>query len=699
MHEHTAAIAILEPAIAEEIDPRREVEGRIALGVARQLLMDAEAEPTYRIALERSREQLGEHDPLTARLCWELGSMRHDEALLERAAAIWVACAQPAWAMRVRAFAAMARGEDTAGAAYVAAVEALALAIGEVPALVDVLIEAALVNPDQAHALRERAIKIATETTGQGSQRTADALWTLAIAERDVSILERARARLAPEDTFASARLLHMKALFLDEVDREAALRTREEYLLLREASVGFADHSLVPLVAEIKAGWEALGRQDEAEAFLVRCRSRTTADSWVYRNLTYSIAHLYEAQNRRADLATLWRDFLAAREAACAPGSPELAEARAIVERQRTHATTGRPPVAGPTSVQDTSGVLAFANQMMMRGDPRGELTIVHQHLHGRADDPTLLARERELFDRHREHLLGPLAPEAVVWHLGYWDRVELDLRADPQAALLRSVLAHPSAERLRELVVTLAFIEGDYPQQGSNAAAAITILGEQPRPALRSLALVAKAIVHANGFAWTEGCTHRDTQLWMALPNLERLHLGGVDLVHALAHPAIAHLTLDDRPICSGGAWDLPALRSLDWSLAGSTTGTTTDTELALVDPVWTHPLPALRDLTLRGSFVECEGALDREDVGARLATLERLLVPVTVFGDDPIHALRGYAPQLRHLARLVVTGAELADPRIERLRRELPNLTITDQSEFDRAVIRLDRLDQLA
>jgi hypothetical protein len=714
MHEHGEAIVVLAPAVEREPDPRREVEARIALGVARQLLVHPEAEATYRHALERSRTALGEHDPLTARACWELGSMLHDEALLERSAEIWIACAQPAWAMRARAFAAMARGDDTAGAAYVAALDALDLAIGDHPSVVDVLIEAALANPTRAHELRERAIRIATETTGAGSQRTADALWTLALGERDVTILERARAELDPSDTFAVARLLHLKALFLDDTDREAALRVREEYLVMREAAVGFADHSLVPMVAEIKAGWEAIGRPAEAEAFLYRCRARATADSWVYRNLTYSIAHMMSAQRRRDELAALWSAFLAAREAACAPDSPELAEAREIVARQLAELA---PPRAAPlrktiegvgplgakavreaiakTTSPDAEALLVLADQLTQRGDPRGELIVVQHQLRVFRDDAALLARQRELLDTQRDALLGPLADDAVRWQRGYWDRVDLDLRADPTAETLRAVLAHPSATHLRELHVTLAYIEGDYPQQGSNAPAAIAILAEAVRPTLRALSLIEKAIDHAEGFAWSEGCTHASPPLWIALPNLERLHLGGVDLVHAIAHPRLTHLVLDDQPICSGGDWDLPLLESLDWALYWTTINNPTDCEFTTVDPVWRQPLPSLRDVTLRASFYDCDGSIERPEVRDRIAKLERLLLPASALEDDPVDLLRRNVQHLRHLSRLLVTAADPDDPRAVRLGRELPCLTLTAKSEFNRADIGLDRL----
>jgi tetratricopeptide (TPR) repeat protein len=687
------AIAVLEPALATA-PPRSRVEGTIALGVA--LARTGERERAAAVLAEalESANGLGSADPLLARACWELGALRRDEALIGRAAERWIACAQPAWALRARAHVAATRGEAAAPALYAEAVAALDLAVGDQPALVEVLLEAATLAGPQARRLRERAIALATATAGPGSPLAIDAWWAHAIAERDPDLLSLARASVA-EDPLAEARIVELTATLAGS-ETEAGLRLRETALELRERALGIDHPSLVPLVAELKASWDALGRA-RAEGFLRRCRNRAHPASWVYRNLTYSIASLLEVQGRGAEVAALWREFLTRREETCAPGSPEVVEALQIVAMQRARAASSSParsgrrgsiepvasdPAAGP-------GVPPRADARPARPDSadlRRALVAIHEGLRATPDDPVLRAREADLLRDHRAELLGPLEPSMVRWRLGWFERVLLDLRDDPDAAVLRATLAHPSAARLRELRVLVGYLEGDYPAQGSNAATVLAALAERARPALRSLSLIQRVVTTGEGYLWSEGCRHVDPTIWNALPGLLRLHLGGFDLVHAIAHPRLEELVLDDRPICAAGRWDLPALRRVDWDLHGATLGRLADTELDVIEPVWTQPLPQLRELVVRGSFYAGD-ALRRDELQARLATLDVLQLPASALDDDPIASLRRHTRQLRHLSRLVVPGVDAGDPRLDRLLRELPNLEVPPASETPR------------
>jgi hypothetical protein len=94
---------------------------------------------------------------------------------------------------------------------------------------------------------------------------------------------------------------------------------------------------------------------------------------------------------------------------------------------------------------------------------------------------------------------------------------------------------------------------LEGEYPQQASNARAVIDVLAEQPRR-VRALALIQQAVATPEGLPWNAGCAHDEPVLWSRLPHLAQLHLGGIDLVHSIEHPTLAHLVLDDRPIRDG-------------------------------------------------------------------------------------------------------------------------------------------------
>jgi hypothetical protein len=669
----------------------------LALGTAHQHLGDAdEARVAYQAALDAAAVLGG--DPLVARASWALGYLASvagiasvasaggvggdgDEALLERAATVWNACAQPAWAMRVRAFVAARRDAEHGRLLYADALAALEAALGEHPLLVEVFLEAAtFAQGTAARELRERAISIAINTLGP-VPLAADAWWQHAIAENDIRVLTRARETVRG-DALGEALILYTTAAFAERVgDVEKALRLREESLVFRERALGIEAPPLILLGAEIKAGWEALGRLDEAEAFLRRCRDRVAPETWVYRNLTYSIAQMIAG--RPADVATLWREFLARREAACGPGSPEVIEAAQIVA---THVGVQHEAakIAEVRAVRDRIAdnpdaidpYLVLAKELTRRGDPRGDLVVIQHCLRTTPDDATLLERERALLAEHRHDLLGLLEDGTVQWHLGFWKRVELDLRYDVEARMLRAVLGHPSAGYLRDLELALAYVEGDYPEQGSNAPAVLGVLAEWHRPTLRSLALIQKGGSDRAGFTWTSGCAHEPARLWSALPNLKHARLGGVSMFHGIAHPRIERLALIDRPLCDEATLDLPALKRLEWTLDGSTLGTAIDVEFSTVDPVWTQPLPTLRELVLAGSFTECGDWLARPEVRARVKQLERLTISASAFEDDPVDALRHHAEALQHLRRLTVTDAE-PDPRIGRLQQHLPKL----------------------
>lgn len=726
LHEHALAVAALEPALARETNRRLEVEGRIALAVAKHRLGHPDAELALRAAADRAVALVGPRDPLTAQAYWELGSTTRDEQLLEHAAQIWNAYAQPAWAMRARAFIALIRN-DSAGAAvaYASAIAALDHAIGDSVALIDVLLEAALVNDRPAASrLRERALRLAQTLTGPGSQRTANVWLEHTLAEDDLALLDRAIASVGT-DAAAAGRLALMKAVVLDKQgDASGALRAREQYLAFREQEIGADSQDLVPLIVEIRSGWEARGRADEAEAFLYRCRERTRPEGVAFRNLTFSIARLLAARGRHAELAPLWRSFVAAREAACPANSPAVIEARDIAKAQLAAAAAdsvglssittapfgrpGRPPTTAPSGphgaidgaaesssrallddrirrdVESIEPYLLLAEELTATGDPRGELIVVQHCLRTTPDDPKLTARERQLLADHREALFGTTPSDAVRWHLGFFERLSLDLRGDPRCERLIAALAHPSAIYLRDIALTVAYCEGDYPRQATNVAAALAAITAAVRPTVRSLTVLARLVDDDRDLAWSDGCPHQLVNLAAALPALERLELGGVDVVHGVTHPNVASLVLHDRPICPLARWDLPAASRVEWVVDGSTIGRATDCELAMMDPVWDQQLPALRELVIRGSFTDCEESIARPLIANRLRALHRLTIDASALGDDPLDTLRTHADLVRHL-RLRVLGADDNDPRLERLQRELPKLKVGDSARL--------------
>jgi hypothetical protein len=88
------------------------------------------------------------------------------------------------------------------------------------------------------------------------------------------------------------------------------------------------------------------------------------------------------------------------------------------------------------------------FADELLSRGDPRGEL--IHLQLGKR--EPGLVKRERELL-KNDERLGGPrqlLASLDATWRRGFLSRVR-----SPSAVALQVLLKHPSGALLDELVL----------------------------------------------------------------------------------------------------------------------------------------------------------------------------------------------------------------------------------------------------
>jgi hypothetical protein len=115
------------------------------------------------------------------------------------------------------------------------------------------------------------------------------------------------------------------------------------------------------------------------------------------------------------------------------------------------------------------------FADELLMRGDPRGEL--IHLQLSAEARDERFVARERALLAGD-ETLGGPrqvLASLDATWRRGFLSKV----RAPPVAAL-RALLAHPSGALLDELVL-------DNPHLALDEQ--VDLVGRSQHPGLRVL------------------------------------------------------------------------------------------------------------------------------------------------------------------------------------------------------------------
>jgi hypothetical protein len=515
--------------------------------------------------------------------------------------------------------------------------------------------------------------------------------WELAIAHLEPGI---GAARLA-----GNARLEVEGLVALGVCQRllgrgEAAAVTFQSAIDRASAAFSRSD----PWVA--RARWE-LGAMTRDEAQLSRAAELWVAcaqPAWGLR------VGAFLAQLRGQPASLMYRQAIAALDHAIGETNPALieilveaapsfepAEARAALERAVRLAQVTTGPSSQRTldaiwalvHLTKDAGVLAALRETV-RGDARAEAAMVY--MRALIDAETAVAFVEATHLAMPAAVSGVLPPDASTLVAGRAltaastatlpadastlvaissAAITVDLRDQLDASALQPVLAQPA---LHELRVIAAYVEGEYPEQASNIHAILAELAAQPL-ALRGLAIVQQPSTLA-GLPISSGCDHAEPAAWAQLPRLERLHLGGIDLVHSIAHPTLLQLALDDRPICTDGDWDLPALQALAWTLP-------LDCELDRIDPLWTQPLPALRELAIHASFFDGDDALDR--ARDRIRGLERLTIPMSLLGDDPYARLLENVAIFAHLAVLRITDADLADPRIGRLRRELPNLVL--------------------
>ena len=301
--EWDKAAEALPPAIEaarEAGEGARAVLGTIVLGVTQHRLGLADrAAATLAEAIERSAEW----PVLRARAHYEKAVIDQDADAIDNAVNLYfsesdTSAEAGAWSLYGQVYVAALRGDlETADASYARAIDGLAQILGANDGrLVDLYVDLAALQDRRAdagaaHAARVRAFEIARTFAG------ADAPVTRAAADPIADSLRR----------------------------KEAALRERE-------TALGVLDTSLIEERDAIKTGWTEIGNSDEAEAYLHRCRALTTPDTWLYRNLTFYIGYLLSGQQRREAYADLWKEFLAAREAICAPAGDDIVEAFTIV-------------------------------------------------------------------------------------------------------------------------------------------------------------------------------------------------------------------------------------------------------------------------------------------------------------------------------------------------------------------------------
>jgi uncharacterized protein (TIGR02996 family) len=291
----------------------------------------------------------------------------------------------------------------------------------------------------------------------------------------------------------------------------------------------------------------------------------------------------------------------------------------------------------------------LVYADWLLGKADPRGELIVAQHQLAERpGDKKRQQAAARILADRGDYFMPAGLAASRSSessWHLGYLDRVRLarrTARTTPIDAVLIELLAHPSARFLRGLVLGPLGDDGPYkygPLVAAISAAAPPLLAElvigdfTPRDTTLRFTHVGNV-----------------SPLLAKLPHLRTLVVRGgvVSFGAAVRHAKLESLTIDTSSLATAFAklarGNMPALRSLELS-APNLSPTTTELAHLLAN------LPRLRRLVLRDT-VDTARLLDAILSSPQCAALEQLGVPGGDLDDGDVPSLVARAASWRHL-----------------------------------------------
>jgi uncharacterized protein (TIGR02996 family) len=164
-----------------------------------------------------------------------------------------------------------------------------------------------------------------------------------------------------------------------------------------------------------------------------------------------------------------------------------------------------------------DQGTLLVYADWLLSRGDPRGDLITLHHALDGQRDPNRVKAlreAEKQLLSRHSARLVPPelrgQVEHRATWQNGFIRTLFLQLRGNlSDADLLRQVLSHPSLRCLTELQLGF-WSTGHEP--------VLAALSQLAPPALRTLQL------GRDGYGAVAGASLTALE---ALPRLERLVL----------------------------------------------------------------------------------------------------------------------------------------------------------------------------
>jgi uncharacterized protein (TIGR02996 family) len=292
-----------------------------------------------------------------------------------------------------------------------------------------------------------------------------------------------------------------------------------------------------------------------------------------------------------------------------------------------------------------DPAPYLVYADWLLQRGDPRGNLITVQSQLADAPRKKELLLAEKKLLDTHRAYFI-PAALDAslrlarrggarceVTWDHGFFAKVRL-ARSSTAAAqdidldvVAESVLAHPSAKFMRSLVL------GPLGTREYSYGPIIAAIAETRHPLLDE--------IHVGDFGPTDielASTRAGNvgPLFRAAPAMRKLTInaGLVRFEGKLAHDNLRELrvtTIDVAPGYMRGLFEanLPALESLSFVTEGLVLETAQLVKLG--EARW----PALRHLVLRGlgPVKAIVDVLIESPLTARLVSLDLGCAPTTM------------------------------------------------------------------
>jgi len=284
----------------------------------------------------------------------------------------------------------------------------------------------------------------------------------------------------------------------------------------------------------------------------------------------------------------------------------------------------------------------LVYADWLLQRGDPRGELIVVQDEL-ARTTDPerhaALRAREQAILDAHLSEWMGGevRGPRIeLTWRRGFLERLYLDYReadAGGLARLMRSPLC-----RLVTRIDLRTHVRKGLPE------------------------LLASPVLH-----------HLET-LALGSYRFESFSTRGI----ATAFPALVSLSCDSSALALDEL-QFPALRSLDVALDGW--------KLENLEALAAAELPRLESLQIWGGYMQESRSGDDDDNApwfpadrcrrlldaTGLPALRTLRFDSCGFGDELVDALVGSA-LLRQLSELVLDDREVTPAGRDRLQRAM-------------------------